>query len=182
MTVKSKGRPAKRKETIARKRAEERKNLLATVYKHACKGLSYHEIGTLVQLEEDTVQTIITEHFPHLQEIETFKEHKVNLFTGVQQLAVKYLLQKIPFMSGKDLTYLLVAIQDKIQLMTGGSTNNVKITLESLVSEREKVKEKLKEEGVSDYQLEIEMQKRKGMGYEMKTLKEVKTLSQREII
>lgn len=176
------GRPATREETIRKQKKKQRQDLLQTVYKHACQGLSYKDIGTLVDLEEGTVQTIITEHFPHLQEINTFKDNKVNIFSGVQQLAVQHLLRKIPFMTGKDLTYLLVAIQDKVQLLTGGSTSNVRITLEGLVSEREKVKEQLKQEGVSEHHLEIEMQKRKGLPYEMSSMKEVKTLSQRELL
>lgn len=130
--------------------------ILEKVHELALKQVSPADIASTTNLDITQVYAMLTEYFPHLKELKLFKDHKSEIFRSIQKKAAEYILQKIPLASLKDLTYLVAILEDKINLREGKSTQNIAIGLriEHLVSQKEKVIEHLRSQGVPENMLE----------------------------
>jgi transcriptional regulator with XRE-family HTH domain len=107
------------------------------------KGLSYREIAQLVGCSKSNVEYIMKNHFPNLTNLRKYSENKGQILEALQQeLVYQFDAEKQKKMSGRDLTWSIAVLEDKIRLIRGQSTENISIkqelrTLEEL-EEREK--------------------------------------------
>lgn len=129
------------------------------IYSSLARGNSYQETAGLLDLDTDAVGRYAEKHFPHLKDLDIYTENKVNILEGVQQAAMNSLLPKIPHATVKDLTNLIAIVQDKIQLLTGGPTQNIgmAIRVEDIAKRKEGIMRKLEASGCSPHEIDAKV-------------------------
>ncbi len=146
---------------MARVTEEAKKEEISKMYSMVLKGDTIKDISTELKHTEKTIRVYLDKYFPHLKDISIFKEHKTDVYSGLQQLAVSSLLTKIPQASTKDLTYLIAILEDKIRLRDGLATQkfSLDIKIEDTITRKEHVIHELREKGVAEEAIEVEFQK-----------------------
>ncbi len=95
------------------------------------KGLSYREIAQLVGCSKSNVEFIMKNHFPNLTNLQKYSENKAKILEALQQeLVYQFDAEKQKKMSGRDLTWSIAVLEDKIRLIRGQSTENISIHAE----------------------------------------------------
>jgi transcriptional regulator with XRE-family HTH domain len=107
------------------------------------KGLSYREIAQLVGCSKSNVEFIMKNHFPNLTNLRKYSENKAQILEALQQeLVYQFDAEKQKKMTGRDLTWSIAVLEDKIRLIRGQSTENISIKQElktlAELEEREK--------------------------------------------
>lgn len=146
---------------MARVTEEVKKEEISKMYSMVLKGDTIKDISKELKHTEKTISKYLDEYFPHLKDIEIFKEHKSDVYSGLQQLAVSSLLSKIPHASTKDLTYLIAIMEDKIRVRDGKSMGkfSLDIKIEDIITRKEHIIHELKQKGVADEAIDVEFQK-----------------------
>jgi hypothetical protein len=126
-----------------------------------------NEISALMEISPSTVRTLTARYFPHLIYLDLYKEHKKDILRGLQNMAIGYLIQKMPLANFRDIADLLKTLEDKIALLEGRSNFNVgvRIRIEDLVAQKEQMLQQIREQGVPEHQIEKEFQKTTALPY-----------------
>jgi hypothetical protein len=119
------------------------------------------EIAALLEVSVSTVRTWTARYFPHLIYLELYKEHKKDILRGLQNMAIGYLIEKMPVAHFSDIVNLLKVLEDKIALLEGRSNFNVgvRVRIEDLVAQKEQMFQQLREQGIPENRIEKEFQK-----------------------
>jgi hypothetical protein len=125
------------------------------------------EIATLMEIPVSTVRTLTARYFPHLIYLDLYKEHKKDILRGLQNMAIGYLIQKMPTAHFSDVANLLKILEDKIALLEGRSNFNVgvRVRIEDLVAQKELMLQQIREQGIPENQIEQEFQKTTALPY-----------------
>jgi transcriptional regulator with XRE-family HTH domain len=107
------------------------------------KELSYREIAQLVGCSKSNIEFIMRNHFPNLTNLQKYSENKAKILEALQQeLVYQFDAEKQKKMTGRDLTWSIAVLEDKIRLIRGQSTENINIKQElktlAELEEREK--------------------------------------------
>jgi hypothetical protein len=95
------------------------------------KSLSYREIAQLVGCSKSNIEFIMRNHFPNLTNLQKYSENKDKILEALQQEMVYQLdTEKQKKMTGRDLTWSIAVLEDKIRLIRGQSTENISIKQE----------------------------------------------------
>lgn len=114
------------------------------------------DIAKLTDLTPDQVKRIIRVHFPHLRDLKRYRSSKLEIFEGVQAMAVRALVPKIQHAPLRDLTTLIGTLEDKIWRIGGGADQKVEVSvrIEDLVKKKEAVRVQMIEQGVDRFELD----------------------------
>jgi len=126
------------------------------LYALVLKSNTHQEISTLMKRPIKDIKDSIQKYFPHLKDLALYKAHKTDLFQGVQSMAIRSLIQRLPHANTKDLTYLIAILEDKINLREGRSTSNIALSvrIEDLVEEKERIMNSYRDKGVPEDSLD----------------------------
>ena len=119
------------------------------------------DIAALTSIPLSKIRQAIARYFPHLAHLQLYKEHKKDIFRGLQSMAVGYLIQKMPYAAFNNIVDLLKVLEDKIALLEGRSNFNlgINVRIEDLVAQKEKMLNELRKQGIPENQIENEFRK-----------------------